>query len=389
MIPVLIVLMSVPFGSTDVGAWICAVVFLLIALTDTLDGYLARSRNQVTTFGKFMDPIADKLMVVAVMIVLVQLGSLPAFIPAIVAAREFLVSGLRMVLASGGVVVAASYIGKAKTVVTMAAITCFMIKDTAAVAPLQPAANVLSWTLMWTAVVLTIASMVDYFRSSVHVLFEKPAPQSPNSSLSVQHPAEPVSELPADPSVKLSGRVQSEPSDTLPTSALTTTSAALHDAATRVIKRAGELGVRLGTAESLTGGMISTTLTSVPGSSEVVAGGVVSYMVDVKQAVLGVDPDVIATSGVVSEQTAIQMARGALRVLKADISIAVTGVAGPGGGTQQTPVGTVCLALGVHNDAVVAETQHFEGDREQVRAATVGRALELLDYGISEYAKLQ
>lgn len=406
-IPVLVVLMSVHFGTTDVGRWVCAAIFVLIALTDSLDGYLARSRGEVTTFGKFMDPIADKLMVIAVMVQLVQLGALPAFIPVIVAAREFLVSGLRMVCASAGVVIAASIIGKAKTLVTMAAIFCFIVKDTAALSGLQPGAGVFSWTLMWAAVVLTVVSMVDYFRSSAPILLERPAFSRPKDGdagvpLSKPFAGRSSTSIYVDEETSRDGAQSalsgvSSPDSRAPSSDMAPLpdwmpsagggQPSISKAATRLVARSSDLGIRLATAESLTGGLISATLTSVPGSSYAVAGGIVSYMVDVKESVLRVSPATIETEGVVSEETASQMALGALDALNADVAAAVTGVAGPGGGTAQTPVGTVCLSVAVRGRGAMAETRRFDGDREQVRTATVARALELLDYGVSECAK--
>ena len=99
------------------------VIFIIASITDKLDGYIARSRNQVTTFGKFLDPIADKILVLAAMIMLVEFGKLPAWIPVIVLAREFIVSGYRLIaVEKGGKVIAASVWGKLKTVTQMIAI---------------------------------------------------------------------------------------------------------------------------------------------------------------------------------------------------------------------------------------------------------------------------
>ena len=103
--------------------WVIEFIFILASLTDKLDGYLARKNNQVTTFGKFLDPLADKILVLAAMIMLVQMGKLPAWIPIIVLAREFIVSGYRLIaVEKGGKVIAASNWGKLKTVTQMIAI---------------------------------------------------------------------------------------------------------------------------------------------------------------------------------------------------------------------------------------------------------------------------
>ena len=98
-------------------------IFIIASITDKLDGYIARSRNQVTTFGKFLDPLADKILVLAAMIILVEMGKLPAWIPIIVLAREFIVSGFRLIaVEKGGLVIAASVWGKLKTVTQMIAL---------------------------------------------------------------------------------------------------------------------------------------------------------------------------------------------------------------------------------------------------------------------------
>ena len=102
--------------------WIMGLIFVVASITDKLDGYIARSRNQITTFGKFLDPIADKILVLTAMIIFVEYGKLPAWIPVVVMFREFLVSGMRLVAAGKGTVIAASVWGKLKTVTQMVAL---------------------------------------------------------------------------------------------------------------------------------------------------------------------------------------------------------------------------------------------------------------------------
>jgi len=155
--------------------WIAGFVFTLLAATDGVDGYLARSRNEITTFGKFIDPLADKLLVTAALLALVELDVLPAWIAFVIIAREFIVSGLRMVASAEGTVIAASWYGKVKTVVQIVAIVMFIVKDSAVWAVLGSPqliifVQVVAWTVMGAAVVLTILSMVDYFRSAADVL---------------------------------------------------------------------------------------------------------------------------------------------------------------------------------------------------------------------------
>ena len=154
--------------------WIAAAVFTLLALTDGLDGYLARSRNEITNLGKFLDPLADKILVTAALLALIELGELPAWIALIIIGRDFLVSGLRMVASAENQVIAASHIGKGKTVVQIIAMILFIVKDSYAVvsrgAILELAVEVLAWVVMIVALVLTLLSMFDYFSKSSHVL---------------------------------------------------------------------------------------------------------------------------------------------------------------------------------------------------------------------------
>ncbi|MEY8436478.1 CDP-diacylglycerol--glycerol-3-phosphate 3-phosphatidyltransferase [Atopobiaceae bacterium 24-176] len=143
-------------------AWTAA-LYILIASTDSLDGHLARSRNEVTDFGKFLDPIADKLVVVSSLLVLMAQGLVSIWVVVVVVAREFLVSGLRMVVASKGVVVAASGLGKAKTATTMGAVGGYLVAMALPQA-WAPTAWLygLSWLAMAVAVVLTVWSGADY-----------------------------------------------------------------------------------------------------------------------------------------------------------------------------------------------------------------------------------
>lgn len=138
----------------------------------------------------------------------------------------------------------------------------------------------------------------------------------------------------------------------------------------------------LGTAESCTGGLVSGTLTEVPGSSDVVMGGVTSYACSVKERVLGVDPAILDTVGAVSEPCVIAMALGACRVLDCDVSVAISGIAGPGGAVPGKPVGTVwfcaCATRTGMDPRCTSLVRHFSGDRCEVRTKSVTTALALL-----------
>lgn len=150
----------------------------------------------------------------------------------------------------------------------------------------------------------------------------------------------------------------------------------LQDVSARVVRAFTERGKTLGTAESLTGGMIAASVAGVSGASAVLMGGIVSYDPRVKNELLGVAQSVIDTVGVVSEPCARQMAEGARRALKVDVAVSATGIAGPTGGTAQTPVGTVfigvCGPAGIRVDEC-----HFTGDRQSVREQSAAHALTM------------
>jgi nicotinamide-nucleotide amidase len=137
-------------------------------------------------------------------------------------------------------------------------------------------------------------------------------------------------------------------------------------------------GRRIATAESCTAGLIAARLTDRPGSSSYVAGGVVAYANDAKVALLGVDSSLIEMHGAVSEPVAEAMAAGALRKFAADIAIATTGIAGPGGGTEDKPVGTVCFSVMLADGPTITRTLRLPGNRADVRDRSTTVALHLL-----------
>jgi nicotinamide-nucleotide amidase len=135
-------------------------------------------------------------------------------------------------------------------------------------------------------------------------------------------------------------------------------------------------GQKLATAESCTGGWVAQCLTAVAGSSDWFDRGFVSYSNEAKNEMLGVEIDTLLTHGAVSEATAAAMAAGALRHSRADWALAITGVAGPGGGSPDKPVGTVCFGWAARDGRIETQTRHFSGNREQVRAQSVAHALD-------------
>jgi nicotinamide-nucleotide amidase len=149
--------------------------------------------------------------------------------------------------------------------------------------------------------------------------------------------------------------------------------------AERVLAEARKRGLRITTAESCTGGMVSAALTDIAGSSDVFERGFVTYSNDAKQEMLGVAAATIAAHGAVSTQTARAMAEGAIRNSRADIAVAITGVAGPGGGSAEKPVGLVCFAIARKDQATLERRQQFnDGGRTAIRQDATRMALEML-----------
>ena len=153
MIPFFVLFMLFPvMGEAD--KWIALVLFIVASLTDMLDGHIARKYNLITNFGKFMDPLADKLLVCSALICLVELGRIASWIVIVIIAREFIISGFRLIASDNGVVIAASYWGKFKTTFQMIMI-CLMIAN---LEPLQLFTDI----VMWIALILTVVSLMDY-----------------------------------------------------------------------------------------------------------------------------------------------------------------------------------------------------------------------------------
>lgn len=169
---IFIVVKGIPYGS-----FIATIIFVLAALTDKLDGYIARSRNQVTNFGKFMDPLADKLLVTTALITLVEMHIVPSWAAIIIIAREFAVSGLRTIAASDGRVIAASWWGKIKTVIQIIAIVLLLLQvnigDSKYLTKLVVNSefwkrffSIVPGIMLIAAVIITIISGYDYFRKN-------------------------------------------------------------------------------------------------------------------------------------------------------------------------------------------------------------------------------
>ena len=335
-IPVLMVLILTDFRYHD---QIAAVVFLVASLTDTLDGNLARARGQVTELGKFLDPLADKLFILSVLIVLVQVRELAAWVVVVIFGRELLITVLRSLSASQGHVIAATPWGKTKTVSQVVAVLLLLLQQP------YPALRPWATVVVGFAVTFTVLSGLDYLWRFRHVLLRTDA--EPRIAAGAARGGGVDTESPVDPRVR-----------------------DLHD-------RLGAAGLTLAVAESCTGGLLAAAITDQPGSSAYFSGGVVAYSNEVKQALLGVPAELLRRYGAVSAEVAEAMAAGVRRSLAADIGVAVTGIAGPEADETGKPVGLTHIWV---DGPEGGEGRQFEfsGDRWTNRRAAVTEALRLL-----------
>ena len=162
MVPFFVLFMLVPIGG-PANKWIALAIFVVASLTDTLDGYIARRDHLITDFGKFMDPLADKLLVCSALICFVELGDLPAWIVIVIIAREFIISGFRLVASDNGIVIAASKTGKLKTISQMVMVVLV-------IADLGDIFDVLKQIFIWLALILTVVSLIEYIAKNKNVL---------------------------------------------------------------------------------------------------------------------------------------------------------------------------------------------------------------------------
>ncbi len=332
-IPLLMVLLIVRFEGHD---QIAAVLFVLFSLTDTLDGQIARRRGTVSDLGKFLDPLADKLFVLSVLVVLVQEGLVAAWIVVVIFSRELMITVLRSVGASQGQVIAAAPMGKTKTAMQMVAVVLLILQRPYPF--LVPPAEV----AVGVAIIFTIASGVDYLWRFRHVVW--PAGRGL---------------VPANPS---GGAPRSEsPVDSL----------------------AEELGglltrgrLTLSVAESCTGGLLAALVTDRPGSSAYFLGGVVAYADEVKRAQLGVPVALLARHGAVSREVAVAMAEGVRARFATSLAASITGIAGPDAQGSK-PVGLTYIAIAGARGTSCTEYV-FGGDRWSNRRQAAGQALRLL-----------
>ena len=162
LVPFLVIFMLTGWGR-DANRWICLVIFVAASVTDWFDGHLARKYNLITNFGKFMDPLADKLLVCSAMICMIELDRLPAWVVIIIIGREFIISGFRLIAAENGVVIAANYWGKFKTVSQMIMIILLIVDFGGFFV-------ILTEVFIWLSVALTVISLLTYIMQNRKVL---------------------------------------------------------------------------------------------------------------------------------------------------------------------------------------------------------------------------
>ena len=335
-IPLLMFLLLTDFPNHD---QVAAVVFILFSLTDTMDGQLARRQGTVSDLGKFLDPLADKLFVLSVLIVLVQEELVASWVVVVIFARELLITLLRTVAASQGRVIAAAPLGKTKTVAQVGAVTLLILQRPYPLLGL-PAALVLALALL-----LTVSSGFDYLWRWRHVLLG--GVDRSNGPVAVPSGGAPGAESPVDPLARELGGL-------------------LKDG-----------GLTVSVAESCTGGLLGALITDQPGSSAYFLGGVVAYSDKAKRDLLDVGAEVLTKHGAVSAQVAEAMAEGARSRFGSSLAAAVTGIAGPDSDGTTKAVGLTYIAI-ASASATSSHEYNFSGDRWSNRRQAAGESLRLL-----------
>lgn len=329
-IPLLMILLLVRFDYHD---QIAAVLFVTFSFTDTLDGQIARRRGTVSDLGRFLDPLADKLFVLSVLIVLVQEGLVAAWVVVVIFSRELLITILRSVAASQGRVISAAPMGKTKTAMQMAAVVLLILQRP------YPVLVPLAELAIVVAIIFTVGSGVDYLWRFRRVIFPAPggagAPATPGGG-----------GVPVDPVAKELGALLTK------------------------------ARLTLSVAESCTGGLLASLLTDQPGSSAYFMGGVIAYADEVKRAELGVPAPLLARHGAVSREVSLAMAEGARSRFATTLAASITGIAGPDSDGSK-PVGLTFIAIATPRGAKSHEFL-FNGDRWSNRRQAAGQALRLL-----------
>jgi CDP-diacylglycerol--glycerol-3-phosphate 3-phosphatidyltransferase len=316
----LMVLLMVRFPGHD---QLAAALFIVFSLTDILDGEIARRRGTVSDLGKFLDPLADKLFVLSVLIVLVQEGLVAAWIVVVIFSRELIITILRSVAAAQGRIISAAPLGKTKTVMQMIAVALLILQRP------YPEVVPFAHVAVAIAILFTLWSGLDYLWRFRYLIFPIGGSRAPSGG-------------------------GPEP----------------HEAADAAGRELGALlrkeGLTVSVAESCTGGMVGSLITDHPGSSAYFLGGVIAYSDEVKRDQLGVSAGLLQRVGAVSAEVAKAMAEGARSRFGTDLAVGVTGIAG---------LTYIAVASG-HGTA--ARELRFSGDRASNRRQAAVEALRML-----------
>ena len=363
-IPVLMVLLVSRLPYHD---QLAAAVFVLASLTDTLDGNIARWRGQVTELGKFLDPLADKLFILSVLIVLVQEGELPAWVVLVIFGRELLITVLRSLSASQGKVIAATPWGKTKTVSQVVAVLLLILQRP------YPELHVPALLALGFAVAFTVLSGIDYLWRFRHVL------QVGEGREGARRETRPAGDGPEDEDAgPLRDPEEALPARRTPGGGAPGAESAVGPQARRVGERLATAGLTVAVAESCTGGLLAAAITDNPGSSAYFQGGVVTYSNAAKVALLAVPSELVERHGAVSAEVARAMAEGVRRLLGADLGVSITGIAGPAADGTDKPVGLTYIWVAGGERPGEGRSFTFAGDRWENRRRAVEEALDLL-----------
>ena len=309
------------------------VFFVIASYTDHLDGHIARKYNMITDLGKFLDPVADKLLVNSMLIFLAvpalskynseQTIYISAWCVIIMVVRDIVVDALRFIAAQKGVVIAANIFGKMKTVLQMVALGAVLLNDF----PfhyLYPQNN--NPYLTVTSFLVYAATLVSFISGVIYVIQNRSALKEEKS-----------------PFMTLSETFK-------------------------------EKGLTLGAVESFTGGSFASNITAIPGASKFFKGSCVTYATESKNTVIGVSKDLIERCGVVSKETAKEMAVKGKEALKSDLCVSFTGNAGPEA-MEDKPVGEIYIGI-AYKDEVEVISCNLSGKRKQIQAQAMNIAIE-------------
>jgi CDP-diacylglycerol--glycerol-3-phosphate 3-phosphatidyltransferase len=330
-IPPLMVLLMVRFPGHD---QLAAALFIVFSITDILDGEIARRRGTVSNLGKFLDPLADKLFVLSVLIVLVQEDLVAAWVVVVIFSRELIITILRSVAATQGRVISAAPLGKTKTVMQMCAVALLILQRP------YPGIVPLAYVVVGVAIAFTIWSGLDYLWRFRYLIWPFDSSRVPSGGAPD-----------ADEAGDAEGRELAQ------------------------VLRQG--GLTVSVAESCTGGLVGKLITDQPGSSAYFVGGLIAYSDQVKRDQLGVSPALLERVGAVSGEVAKAMAEGARSRFGTDLAVGVTGIAGPDSDGSSKPVGLTYIAVASAHGTGAREFK-FSGDRASNRRQAALQALKML-----------